>query len=167
MLGREQKFYTSTRLDWVCGDEIVISSSDVSGVPEYHSVDFVSPSGTVVTLLTPLTSNHIGTTVSLNLDSEDIIFDGRSTVSLLSRNIEIRGGYDLTYDYISGVGPEATEYGATVHLLNGYYEPKPGWHYTDSGYDMFGRWWFPAGEISSMSWVRFRACGKQYGGIQN
>ena len=90
------------------------------------------------------------------------VVDGRSTISLLSRNIEIRGGYDTTYDYISGVGPDLTDYGATIHVLGGYYEDKDGWDFTDPGYEVYGRWWFPEGTISALSWVRFRGCGKQF-----
>ena len=57
----------------------------------------------------------------------DIEVDGRATMSNLARNIEVVGGYDPKYDFISGVGPDLTDYGATIRLQGSYKEAKKGW----------------------------------------
>jgi hypothetical protein len=55
------------------------------------------------------------------------VLDGRATVSLLTRNVEVRGGYDADFDYLSGVGPDLTDYGGTIRLWEAWQEDKDGW----------------------------------------
>jgi hypothetical protein len=143
--------------EWYSGADLIVSSSDAEGVPEYHTIKSVSANGTQVELNLPLGSGKIGTTVSL---PDGTLLDGRATVSLLSRNIEIRGGYDLDYDYISGVGPDLTDYGVTIRTQSAYEEVRNGWDETMAGFDVFGKFYYPAGSVTNMNYVRFRAAGK-------
>ena len=87
--------------------------------------------------------------------------DYRATVSLLTRNIEVKGGYDEVYDYISGVGPDLTDYGGTIRTYQAYSEDKEGWDDTMAGYEVLGQYHYPEGTISMLNYVRFRAMGKQ------
>jgi hypothetical protein len=143
--------------EWFVGAELIVSSTDAGGVPEYHTVASVSSSGTVVALSAPLAAGRVGTTVAL---PDGTLLDGRATVSLLSRNVEIRGGYDQAYDYISGVGPDLTDYGVTIRTQFAYEEVREGWDDTMAGFDLYGKFYYPDGVISNMNFVRFRAAGK-------
>jgi len=148
---------------WETGADIIVSSTDAGGIPEYHTILSVSADGRTVHLSDELASSKIGTTSSVVESSGKVtVLDGRATVSLLSRNIEIRGGYDADYDYISGVGPDLTDYGVTIRTREAYSVEVPGWDSTMAGYDLYGVLAFPAGFISGLHWVRFRAAGKQY-----
>ena len=87
---------------WRAGDDVIISSSDAGGVPAYNTIQRISirtifgQNVSIVDLEHPLTTSHIGTTVRVT-DTDagsglDIEVDGRATMSLLSRNVEVRGG---------------------------------------------------------------------------
>ena len=148
----------------VAGAELVISGSDAGGQPEYHTIDYISPDGLTIYLVDDLASGKIGTTVDV-VDSDanlDVTIDGRATVSLLSRNIEFLGGYDLTYDYISGVGPDLTDYGATIRVFEAFSEDKAGWAAGMAGYELYGQYFYPEGTVSALKYVRFRGAGKQF-----
>ena len=145
---------------WEVGAEIVIGD----GKTEFHTISAISSDGLVLTLNKPLRANKIGTrqTVVANqgdgqassnngagLGNHDrslnVTLDGRATVSLLSRNIEVRGGFTREYDAISGVGPLLTNYGATIRLWGAWNQAKPGWDETMFGYEEFGVIRYPAG----------------------
>ena len=151
---------------WKSGDDVIVSSSHAGGVPEYHTVASISDDGLTIYLVGALAKAKIGTTISIADEISGLgetTLDGRSTVSLLSRNIEIRGGYNLDYDYISGVGPDLTDYGVTIRLQEAYSELREGWDKTMVGYETYGTFYYPAGFFSNLHWVRFRAAGKQWG----
>jgi hypothetical protein len=86
---------TALRLDgdadgWEAGDDILVSSSASGGVPEYHTIKTVL--GNLVTLKKALTKDKIGTTVTVTDAANGLpetTLDGRSTVSLLTRNVEV------------------------------------------------------------------------------
>jgi cysteine-rich repeat protein len=150
---------------WESGDELIVSSSHAGGVPEYHTVDYVSDDGLTVFLTGTLAKNKIGTLAYIADEGRGLVnttLDGRATVSHLTRNIEVRGGYDLTYDYISGVGPDLTDYGATIRLQEAWEEAKDGWDDSMVGYELYGVYYYPDGYISNLNYVRFRGTGKQY-----
>jgi hypothetical protein len=143
--------------NWKVGDDVIVSSSDAGGVPEYHTIAAVAPANdegtrTLLTLALPLEGSKIGRVVSLLDASKGLseVLDGRATVSLLSRNIEVRGGYDLDYDYMSGVGPDLTDYGATIRLWEAYTEVRDGWSEDMVGFDLFGQFHYPSGYISNL-----------------
>jgi hypothetical protein len=72
----------------------------------------------------------VGTTVEIEDAASGLprtVLDGRATVSLLTRNVEVRGGYDADFDYLSGVGPDLTDYGGTIRLWEAWQEDKDGW----------------------------------------
>jgi hypothetical protein len=123
---------------WKIGDEVIVSSTDSGGVPEYFtignitdgSVLHLSNSTTSRTGLDVLATSKIGTFVEVEDQANNLdrtVLDGRATVSLLTRNVEIRGGYDNDFDYISGVGPDLTDYGGTIRLWGAWQEDKDGW----------------------------------------
>ena len=152
---------------WAVGDELIVSGTDTGGVPEYFTLAGLSPDRRTVTLSGPLAHAKVGTTVTVPADpanglAGDTVLDGRATVSLLERNVEIRGGYDLDYDYISGVGPDLTDYGVTIRTQGAYSEVRPGWDETMAGFDLYGVDNFPAGWVGGLSYVRFRGAGKQW-----
>jgi cysteine-rich repeat protein len=154
-----------TVFGWESGDELIVSSSHAGGVPEYHTVDYVSDDGLTVFLTGTLAKNKIGTLAYIADEGRGLVnttLDGRATVSHLTRNIEVRGGYDLTYDYISGVGPDLTDYGATIRLREPYKEAKDGWDDSMVGYDLYGVYSYGQGYFSNLNYVRFRGTGKQY-----
>ena len=123
---------------WNIGDEIIVSSTDSGGVPEYFTIGNITD-GSVLHLYSSSTSRtdlgvlatpKIGTTVEVEDQASNLgrtVLDGRATVSLLTRNVEIRGGYDNDFDYISGVGPDLTDYGGTIRLWDAWQEDKDGW----------------------------------------
>ncbi len=151
---------------WNVGSDVIISSSDAGGVPEYHVIAAleVANGRTVLTLSEPLKGSKIGKTVIVEDPAKGVheVLDGRATVSLLSRNIEVRGGYNLDYDYISGVGPDLTDYGATIRLWEAYEEVRDGWDESMVGFELFGKFKYPDGRISNLKYVRFRAAGKTW-----
>jgi len=123
---------------WNIGDEVIVSSTESGGQPEYFIVGGIlngsilqlGSSSTSRTGLGVLATPKIGTTVEVEDQASNLdrtVLDGRATVSLLSRNVEIRGGYDSTYDYISGVGPDLSNYGGTIRLWDAWQEDKDGW----------------------------------------
>jgi hypothetical protein len=109
---------------WRVGDDIIVSSTNSGGQPEYHTIAAIS--GSTITLASALAAARIGTTLLVEDASSGLseVLDGRATVSLLTRNIEIRGGWDSVYDYLSGVGPALTDYGGTIRLYEAYEEAK-------------------------------------------
>lgn len=123
---------------WKIGDEVIVSSTESGGVPEYFTVGGIV-NGSILHLqlsnasrtgLGVLATSKIGTTVEIEDQANNLqatILDGRATVSLLTRNVEIRGGYDANFDYISGVGPDLTDYGGTIRLWDAWQEDKDGW----------------------------------------
>jgi len=146
----------TTTAGWEVGAEIVIGD----GRTEFHTISAISSDGLVLTLDKPLGANKIGTrqTVVANeargnngagLGNHDriltVTLDGRATVSLLSRNIEVRGGFNKEYDAISGVGPLLTNYGATIRLWGAWQQVRPGWDETMFGYEEYGVVRHPAG----------------------
>ena len=123
---------------WKIGDEVIVSSTNSGGEPEYFTVGNITDgsilhlynSSTSRTGLGVLASARIGTTVEVEDEATNLnrtVLDGRATVSLLTRNVEIRGGYDNDFDYISGVGPDLTDYGGTIRLWDAWQEDKDGW----------------------------------------
>lgn len=122
---------------WEIGDEVIVSSTESGGVPEYFTVGAVNGSRLHLrysnasrTGLGVLATPKIGTTVEIEDEANNLkptVLDGRATVSLLTRNVEIRGGYDANFDYISGVGPDLTDYGGTIRLWDAWQEDKDGW----------------------------------------
>jgi hypothetical protein len=48
--------------EWFVGADVIVSSTDAGGTPEYHTVASVSGDGTVVALSAPLAAARIGTT---------------------------------------------------------------------------------------------------------
>ena len=150
---------------WVAGAEVAVSGG---GAPEHYTIAGVAHSSgrASVTLAEPLARSKIGERAEVASAGLNASLDGRATVSLLSRNVEVRGGFEPAYDYLSGVGPDLTDYGATVRLWAAYSEPKPGWQSDMVGYSLYGQNLYPAGSIASLKYVRFRHCGKQFGPIK-
>jgi len=144
---------------WKAGDDLIVSSSDAGGVPEYRTIANVSLDGLTVHLTKGLASAKVGSTVTVEdalRGLKPTVLDGRATVSLLSRNVEIRGGYDVDYDYISGVGPDLTDYGATIRLQEAYSEVREGWTEDMAGFDTIGTFYYPDGWVEGLHYVRFR-----------
>jgi hypothetical protein len=94
---------TEIRLDqptgWEVGDVIVISPSDFdAGEAEQRTIKSISNDGKTVTVETPLKYNHFGEMQTYNNGSESWNIDLRAEVSLLSRNITIRGDEESDRD---------------------------------------------------------------------
>ena len=50
---------------WAVGAELIVSSTDAGGVPEYHTVAALSEDGRTVHLAAPLASSKVGTLSSV------------------------------------------------------------------------------------------------------
>ena len=141
---------------WKVGDDIIVSSSHQGGQPENHTIAGIT--GRTLTLQYPLAKDKIGEVAMAAGHTVDM----RATVSLLSRNIEVRGGTHFYYDWISSIGPFDTQYGATIMTYKSYEEDRPGWDETMVGYEVYGKVTIPAGFISNFRWLRMRYAGKSF-----
>ena len=150
---------------WVAGAEVMVGSAKA---PEFKTLAAVSSDGMTLTFSSSLASSKIGTATAVSDAGAGLAeaIDGRAWVSLLSRNIEVRGGYHAVYDYVSGVGPDLTDYGATIRTQGAFDEAKAGWTKDMVGYEVFGVNRYPDGQVLNMAYVRFVSCGKQYGPIK-
>ena len=117
-----------------------MSTSNIGGQPEYHTIASVSKNGSVVTLDGGgLATAKIGEAVETGAawagaEAAGIqgagggaMVDMRAFVTLLSRNVEFRGGDEYPWDWRAPIGPHKTQYGATIRLNDAYEEERPGW----------------------------------------
>ena len=150
---------------WLMGDEILVSASNIGGQPEKHTIAAVSLDGCTLTLEAPLAYAKIGDRVEVPIgygDAASVEVDMRATVSLLSRNVEIRGGDEYPWDWVSPVGPHETQYGATLRIQDAFEEPRPGWDETMVGFEIYGKVAVPMGTVSNLKYMRFKHTGKSF-----